>query len=90
MLCLNGDQWQMAAANSNVPPATDNWIQTMLTLTLFDNYFRTWFYPVRHVDPKNVYGKVESIQGLQDFKFNPLICAPKLWFRKEIILGNEV
>jgi hypothetical protein len=89
MLCLNGDQWQMAAANGNMPPAPDKWIQTMLPLTLFDSYFRTWFYPLRNVDPKNVYGKVESISGWQDFKFNQLICAPKLWFRKEIILGNE-
>ena len=89
LLCLNGDQWQMAAGSGNAAPAPEKWTKTMLPLARFDEYFRAWHYPVRPVNPKNVYGQVESLPGWKDFKFDPLICVPRIWFRKEVILGDE-
>lgn len=86
MLCLNGDQWQMAAGNENAAPAPDKWSQGILPFIGFNEYFRTWYYPVKPVNPKNVFGPVEALPGWKDFQFNPLICAPRLWFRKDLIL----
>ena len=83
-LCLNGDQWQMAVGNGQAAPAENKWEPATLPMNGFNEYFRTWYYPVRNVDPKNRYGQVEPLPGWETFKFNPLICKTRVWFRHEI------
>jgi hypothetical protein len=88
-ICLNGDVWLMADgknANGYNPPAADQWRAGSLPMLGFNEYFRTRYFPIVKVDPKNDYGKIKSTEGWEDFQFNPLICAPRLWLRRDIEL----
>ncbi len=75
-LCLNGN-WEAS-------PDRKKWSQFTMPVRMVDKYFRTWYYPVKGVDPKKPYGAVKPYKGWEDYKFDPLICAKKVWFRKKI------
>lgn len=94
-ICLNGDQWLVAVApkpqdGQPVAPAPapgGAWHGITLPVVMFSEYFRTWHYPLKDVDPKNRYGKVESLPGWSDFTFDSVICARHAWFRTELQLS---
>lgn len=90
LLCLNGDNWAMAdgvsgeAKGGYTPPAADKYVKVNMPVTCFNEYFRTWFYPVKG----EAYGKVEPCPGWEGFVFNKLLCSKKLWYKTELDLGN--
>lgn len=94
-ICLNGDQWLVAVApkpkeDQPIAPAPspgDAWHGIALPLTMFNQYFRTWHYPLKNVDPNNRYGKVEPLPGWPDFVFDSVICEERVWFRTDLHLS---
>lgn len=94
-ICLNGDQWLAAVAPkpkgeqpvAAAPAAGEAWHGVTLPLLMFNQYFRTWHYPLQNVDPANRYGKVAPLPGWPDVAFDPVICEDRVWFRTELHLN---
>ena len=94
-ICLNGDQWLAAVApksKDGQPDAAarapgEAWHGVALPMTMFNQYFRTWHYPLKNVDPANRYGKVAPLPGWPDVAFDSLICEDRVWFRTDLHLS---
>jgi len=96
-ICLNGDQWLGTAAPeprggrkiASHPPTGCDWHGVTLPVPMHSTYFRTRLYPLRNLDPKNPYGKVERLPGWSSLPFDPLVCKSRTWFRKELQLSDR-
>ncbi len=80
-LCINGE-WEASADRKN-------WSEFVLPTKMFDKYFRTWYHPLKKVDPKNPHGKVIPLKGWDDFKLHPLTHATNAWFRKNFTVSGQ-
>jgi Glycosyl hydrolases family 2/Glycosyl hydrolases family 2, TIM barrel domain len=79
-ICLNGN-WEASYDRKQ-------WSRIIMPFRMLQEYFRTWYYPLKKVNPKNHYGAVKSNKGWEDFKFNKLRCAKNIWFKKTFNLKN--
>jgi len=73
-LCLNGE-WEASTDRKN-------WSEFVLPAKMYNEFFRTWYNPVKNVDPKNPYGKVLPIKGWEEYRISPVVHASKAWFRR--------
>ena len=76
-LCLNGE-WEISADRQA-------WSSFLLPQAMCELYFRIGRYPVRLLDPKNRYGKVEPLPGWDDLEINMLRFQRKVWYRRHFV-----
>ncbi len=95
-ILLNGDLWKMgegfsreAEKSGHTPPPDEAWKPGFLPRTHFNRYFRTWYYPVQNVKPKDPYGKVVSRKGWEDYTFDEIVTWQKFWARLDLDLGAD-
>ncbi len=73
-LCINGF-WDASVDGGKT------WEKFRLPQAQMDYYFLTWHLPVRLVDKKNPWGKLEPVEGWSDFNLSKVHSSAKTRFR---------
>jgi len=91
IICLNGDQWKLSAANKvdnpkivDFPLKHKKQINISMPFIGYSDYFRTWFLPIHKVIDDNGNKKIESLPGWEDYKYDNLLSSRRIWLEKTI------
>ncbi len=95
-LCLDTELWRMALGKDgqnpevyDAPAEPSAWRKEAIPYRASNDYFRTWFFPVRLKEKGKVYGPIENLPGWEDFNYNTWYGEKRIWFEKEVNLDFD-